>query len=251
MEVHHHSHAEGKRLKHYLFEFFMLFFAVFCGFLAENQREHIVERQREKQYMSTMLEDLKSDTAFLNFTINHLNIVNISIDSVNDAIRLPIINTDFITIYRHLNKALDFWSFRYNDRTISQLKNSGNFRLIRNREIANKIISYDRFNSNEMVSIEKQRNNFFEKVIDIGNRLFDQQILYTMRSRFNSRTIPVSKIAVLDSMLRKSKIPLSPESQAALLFEFKNALLTYRSNYTDLSWGYNNIGQSATELMSL
>src|SRR5574338_1328038 len=102
MEVHHHSHAEGKRLKHYLFEFFMLFFAVFCGFLAENQREHIVERQREKQYMSTMLEDLKSDTAFLNFTINHLNIVNISIHSVNDAIRLPIINTDFITIYRHL-----------------------------------------------------------------------------------------------------------------------------------------------------
>ena len=43
----------------------MLFLAVFCGFLAENQREHYIEHQREKQYtefMHTMLEDLKTDT---------------------------------------------------------------------------------------------------------------------------------------------------------------------------------------------
>jgi len=34
----------------------MLFLAVFAGFLAENQREHIVERQREKQYMQSLVE---------------------------------------------------------------------------------------------------------------------------------------------------------------------------------------------------
>ena len=64
MEVHAHtSRTSGTRKKwtHYLWEFIMLFLAVFCGFLAENQREHYVEHQREKQYVITMLEDLKAN----------------------------------------------------------------------------------------------------------------------------------------------------------------------------------------------
>jgi len=48
MEVHHHSHSSGKKWTHYLWEFLMLFLAVFAGFLAENQREHYVEDQRSK-----------------------------------------------------------------------------------------------------------------------------------------------------------------------------------------------------------
>lgn len=61
MEVHHHSHAHGKKnWKFYFWEFLMLFLAVFCGFLAEYQLEHVVEHQREKQYIESLLADLKS-----------------------------------------------------------------------------------------------------------------------------------------------------------------------------------------------
>ena len=63
MEVHAHTHTERKRWTHYLWEFLMLFLAVFCGFLAENQREHMVEHQRERQYMRSLLEDMQTDTA--------------------------------------------------------------------------------------------------------------------------------------------------------------------------------------------
>ena len=45
MEVHTHTHTARKKWTHYLWEFLMLFLAVFAGFLAENQREHIVEHQ--------------------------------------------------------------------------------------------------------------------------------------------------------------------------------------------------------------
>ena len=55
MEVHAHTHTERKKWTHYLWEFLMLFLAVFCGFLAENQREHYIEHQREKQYMRSLL----------------------------------------------------------------------------------------------------------------------------------------------------------------------------------------------------
>src|SRR5436190_4271107 len=62
MEVHHHAHTARKKWTHYFWEFFMLFLAVTAGFLVENQREHFIEHKREKQFIITMIEDLKSDT---------------------------------------------------------------------------------------------------------------------------------------------------------------------------------------------
>src|SRR6185369_13052084 len=63
MEVHHHSHTERKKWYHYLWEFFMLFLAVTAGFLVENLRERRADHHREKQYMASLLDDLKQDTA--------------------------------------------------------------------------------------------------------------------------------------------------------------------------------------------
>src|SRR5690348_8331488 len=63
MEVHHHAHAPGKKWTHYLWEFLMLFLAVFCGFLAENTREHMLEHKKAKAYARSLLKDLQNDTA--------------------------------------------------------------------------------------------------------------------------------------------------------------------------------------------
>src|SRR6188508_662526 len=71
MEVHHHSHTSRKKWTHYFWEFLMLFLAVFCGFLAEYQLEHIIENQREKAYIRSMVEDLKKDTANFTTIINN------------------------------------------------------------------------------------------------------------------------------------------------------------------------------------
>src|SRR5258708_36071994 len=53
METHAHQlhKVPGQGWKHYLFEFLMLFLAVFAGFLAENWRESVVEHRNEKQYI--------------------------------------------------------------------------------------------------------------------------------------------------------------------------------------------------------
>ena len=47
---------------------FLLFLAVFCGFLAENQREHSIEKQRAQKFAASIIEDLERDTAEI-----HLN----------------------------------------------------------------------------------------------------------------------------------------------------------------------------------
>ena len=62
MEVHAHTHTARKKWTHYFWEFLMLFLAVFCGFLAEYQLEHKIEKEREKVYMNSLYQDLKSDT---------------------------------------------------------------------------------------------------------------------------------------------------------------------------------------------
>src|SRR4051812_22246805 len=72
MEVHHaHSHGK-KQFKEYLLEFFMLFFAVTLGFLAENFREHLYEQRKEKEYIVSYVNDLKKDTASIRLVTKHL-----------------------------------------------------------------------------------------------------------------------------------------------------------------------------------
>jgi hypothetical protein len=54
-------------------EFLMLFLAVFCGFLAEYQLEHQIEKDRAKQYIISLYEDLKNDTTRINQLLEYDN----------------------------------------------------------------------------------------------------------------------------------------------------------------------------------
>ena len=70
MEVHHHAHHEGKKnWKSYIWEFLMLFLAVFCGFLAEYQLEHKIEKDRAAELAKSFYEELKVDYAAVKSTI--------------------------------------------------------------------------------------------------------------------------------------------------------------------------------------
>src|SRR5450631_4361501 len=69
MEVHHHPdlHHKPKKWKEYFLEFLMIFLAVTLGFIAENIREHISDRNKEHEFIVSMIADLKKDTS--NFSI--------------------------------------------------------------------------------------------------------------------------------------------------------------------------------------
>jgi hypothetical protein len=249
MEVHAHSHTPRKKWTHYFWEFLMLFLAVFCGFLAENQREHMIEHQREKQYMVSMLEDLKSDTSLLNIAVKYWDNINSSIDSVADAIQFSITNTDLLKVYRHLSRAFDYYSFKNNDRTIAQLKNSGGFRLIRKKIVAGKIILFDQFNIDAAKNIAEQHNFFYENVVTLRNKVFVQEVVNKIFEKFDFVAPPVTENKWIDSLLDNSIIPLPPATQTALLFEFKNALLAYRKDFSNMDFGYDELKLQMDELI--
>ena len=99
MEVHHHSHTSRKKWTHYFWEFLMLFLAVFCGFLAENQREHFIEQRREKEYIKSFIEDLKSDISNYNRQIRVRTISQKSADSLIILLLSPERNKHVDSIY--------------------------------------------------------------------------------------------------------------------------------------------------------
>ncbi len=148
MEVHHHSHHgyEKRTWKNYFWEFFMLFLAVFCGFLAEIQVEHYVEHQREKAYLKTLVEDLVADTIKLNSVIeNFENFIPITDSLVSLIDNGNLKKKENVTLNFVFKTAYWYDAFKKNDRTINQLNNAGNFRLIRIQNVSNAILSYDNF----------------------------------------------------------------------------------------------------------
>jgi hypothetical protein len=146
METHaHHLHkAPGKNFWHYFFEFFMLFLAVFCGFLAENYREHVVEHEREIQYMKSMCEDLNRDISQIDRTLNVIDSLFLPVfDKSLDLIyRGDYSDKSVIEMYENIPKTSRFLSVNFETRTINQLQNSGNLRLIRNHQVTDSLAAY-------------------------------------------------------------------------------------------------------------
>ena len=121
----------------------MLFLAVFCGFLAEYQLEHTIEQQREKQFIHSLVEDLKKDTAFLSFYQKANGISLRYCDSVQQCIASTDIFTNSNRFYDFTRELARVTRYYPTDRTIQQLKNAGNMRLIRKWKVSNVITDYD------------------------------------------------------------------------------------------------------------
>src|SRR6185436_6860628 len=143
MEVHHHAHTSRKKWTHYFWEFFMLFLAVTLGFFVENQREHYIEHKREVEYVRSMIEDLKEDTASFSELIKVNLMANAKIDTLIDLLKGKERNSSAKKIYYMARTIpLSDADLEIQNKTFEQLKGSGGLRLIRNPQTQNKIGSY-------------------------------------------------------------------------------------------------------------
>ena len=142
MEVHAHTHTARKKWTHYLWEFLMLFLAVFCGFLAEYQLEHFIEKQREKKFALLLYEDFKKDTVFLNNVIHVKEWREKKFDSLFYFTKLPDLQSNATAIYYYSWFSSFLYRFEPNDATIQQLRSSGSLRYFNNLKLYNSITSY-------------------------------------------------------------------------------------------------------------
>ena len=176
MEVHAHAHSTDshrgrKKWTHYFWEFLMLFLAVFCGFLAEYQLEHKIEKDRARQYIISFYQDLKTDTSefarLIAIDKTKLAVLSDVSHCYDTVIKNPASSSCLEQIVRN---SLSFINLINTDRTLQQLKNAGGMRMLNNAD-ADSIYAYDnrlrRYLSFENSLFQERQTNLRNMYIEL------------------------------------------------------------------------------------
>ncbi len=246
MEVHHHPHVEKKTFKEYFLEFLMIFLAVTLGFFAEGLREHIGESAKEREYASSMFEELKYDTVQYRLSLDKINLLSPALDScymnVKQAERFHYI------LLARWNTPVNELGLGYKPTlpTIEQLKSSGNLRLLHNQKVVEKIMEYETF-------IRSDYENHYEDVVKASKQVYALEDRLCDYADFNAK---------LDSNMRHIDGQLSPEGSQLYdmpmlvrdnerLNELANSFVNFKANNYGYATGLNNAIKIATELLNV
>lgn len=256
MEVHHHSHTEAphtvpvaigrKKFKHYFFEFFMLFLAVFCGFLAENFREHNVERHREKEYVMSLLAELKYDSAQYHSSIKKIVYLGPMLDSAFENIKHA--DRYSYILLGKWNTPINATGVDYKPMmpTIEQLKSSGNLRLIQSRALLNKIVEYETY-------IHSNFQNSYDGVRRAKTKIYDMEDELCDYTEFNAqytKNMDLQKASTTTETSGFYGMPILIKDQLRLNL-FANSFVNMKAWSWSLMVSFNEADKIANELISL
>jgi hypothetical protein len=216
---------QGKKPKDYFFDFFMLFLAVTLGFFVNNLSENLSDRQREKQYMASLITDLKMDTADIREI--HLSIESRlkGIDSLMHILenkdQKNFINNLYYYSFKYLNSAAFHTG---SDRTISQLKSAGELRLIQKKGESDNIVQYYSSSENVKYNTEYCLKEFY-KILDSEEEIFDFGVL---------RKYNTASLLSLEDLKLLIDDPLRINHFYNQILMYTSALMNYNSLITDL-----------------
>jgi hypothetical protein len=166
-----------EKLIDYLLQFFMLFLAVYLGFVAENIRGRNIDKEKEKVYMQNMLDDLKADTAIYNRYEENNKVLFALIDTLIHVIKSPEIKQRIPELAYTARMILPSYKALYTtDRTYEQMKSSGDLRLISNKHVASDISFY----YYSAIDLKKYNDAAFTWGSDYGKemgKIFDAELL--------------------------------------------------------------------------
>ena len=157
MEVHQHTHTARKKWTHYFWEFLMLFLAVLCGFFAEYQLEHTIEKDRARQFLQSMLVDVRTNIKNLDSLLTQDKII---IANHNELVNWLLKDSAAIDRSAFAKKMGAVWvrNFLVRKETYEQMKSSGSLRYVGNIEFLKKMMDYER-----ITNFAQYRNQEFEK----------------------------------------------------------------------------------------
>ena len=188
MEVHHHPNVEKKSFKEYFLEFLMIFLAVTMGFFAENIREHFSDKTKEKEFIVSLKEDLISDTTQLHSLLPVSDTIYEKLDSLYLLMQAAGKGEpyDIHKLY-YMNFTYGFGLFVFvpNNRTISQIKNTGGFSLIKNKACRDSITIYDNFNESDIKLNSAAYSDWMNDLNKMSQKIFYYDQVKTFAHSFN------------------------------------------------------------------
>ena len=217
MEVHHHPKVEKKNFKEYFLEFIMIFLAVTLGFFAENLREHQADKEKATQYIKSFYEDLKTDTARLDYLIDFETKKVIALNVLQGCYYSLLKNQTPVSELTIIKNSLSNNPFQMNGRTFGQLTNGGGFRLLKDAD-ADSIISYQKAGNN----IEEYQATLYQQSQDNVRNAFNEVVDFIGYSGLYSDVInnPLPDAGEI-------KIPLFSATDKIMLNKYFNNLFQY------------------------
>jgi hypothetical protein len=192
MEVHAHTHSARKKWTHYLWEFLMLFLAVFCGFLAENIRERMIKHEKEIHYIKSMIQDIKKDTADLKIVLKNQYYLLSKMDS---ALSIPVSRLRDIqsqdTFFHHFFYYYSWTSsFTQNDNVYVQLRNAGGFSVIHKQEVIDSINYLYSYYERQVKNNGKYYLDYYDKMVQLATQVIDLPVIPSTQDDKLFREIP-------------------------------------------------------------
>jgi hypothetical protein len=164
MEVHHHPQLEHKHKpwKEYLLEGLMIFVAVMMGFIAENVREGITNREHVKELVSQLVRDMKNDTLQLNQDYNgETGILNAN-DSLVLLLQQPLEKINSQQLQTFIIRSHNLWPFYPSDGAIGAIKNELHLKQFASSRIIELIATYEKhielLKTVEAITLQYQRS---------------------------------------------------------------------------------------------
>lgn len=188
MEVHHHPHIEKKSFKEYLLEGLMIFLAVSMGFIAENLREKITDKERLHDYILSITGDLKSDIAMYDSSIRFNNRYSLMIDTIFQTLSSG--KGDMSKVYtmaRRLSMGSSLIS--PDSKTFEQMKSNGGLRLIHKQAIADSIAAYYLWTKKFEYWSDMQKLRISD-VINSNSKIFSAKIFYKIVKEDSLDSLP-------------------------------------------------------------
>jgi hypothetical protein len=246
MEVHHHPdlHHRKKHWKEYVLEFIMIFLAVTLGFFAENLRVHIEDRAKEKDYMVSLVEDLKYDTARYNKALYEVKELRPLLDSAYENIKEA--NRYNYVLQGKWNGYINNINADYKPvlPTIQQLQSSGNLRLIENKLVLNKMMEYEAFVKVNIEEINNSINFASRKIYALEDALCDYTRFAILAPQVNITNLNDKDV------YSDYDMPLFVKDTVRLN-EFANSFVNFRATNETYSITVNGAKKSAAELIAL
>jgi hypothetical protein len=233
MEVHHHPKTEKKNFKEYFLEFLMIFIAVSMGFFAESLREHLLDKEKEKQSIQSIIKSIANDTAQLRFieyaNARSLMFLDKTLKLKDSDIRNPGLKMEFYVDL--LNGAYYDAYFNSNNTAFQQLQSTGSLRLINNQHIIDSIFQYQQ-NTSQILRQENDHYFFTKNVWNEISSIMDVTFL-----RDTSNKVDISRTVAFIESKGKGVLLNYNSKTITKLFNDVTALALSTQFYKDLIHG--------------
>jgi len=244
MEVHHHPHVKEKKFKEYFLEFLMIFLAVTLGFFAENLREHFSDGSKEREFIVSLKEDLVSDTVQLHFVLPFSDTVYEKLNSLCSLLQAAGKGKPYDIhklYYMNFTYGFGLEMFVPNNRTISQIKNTGGFSLIKNKACRDSITVYDNFNESAI----KLNSAAYQDWMNDLNKM-SQKIFYYDHVKTFAYDLNVYNFFLNDSLQLKLL-----NNDKLLITEYANKVRSLMMMFAVLNWAEQTQFERAKNLIAL